>query len=188
MRIIRAVTERLPFVTLLRQAWREQQSLLCVGLDPDPEQMPAKLPANAVFEFCRDIVDATAEFVCAFKPQVAHFAALGQERELARLIAHIRAQHPGIPVILDAKRGDIGSTARLYAIEAFERFGADAVTVNPYPGRESVEPFLAFPGRGVVILAAPAIPEAPGYKTIPPMSRFTCGWPGRQRSGTRTVM
>jgi len=152
LRIIGRVTERLPFVTQLRQAWRDQNSLLCVGLDPDPGRFPERFPARAVFEFCRDIVDATAEFVCAFKPQAAHFAALGQEHELARLIAHIHAQHPAIPVILDAKRGDIGATARLYAIEAFERYRADAVTVSPYPGTDSIEPYLEFSDRGVVIL------------------------------------
>ena len=84
-------------------------------------------------QFCRGIVDATAEYVCAFKPQVAYFAALGEEEGLAQLIEYIHENHPAIPVILDAKRGDIGSTARLYATEAFERFAADAVTVNPYP-------------------------------------------------------
>lgn len=158
MRIIRAVTARLPFVTMLRQAWRARNSLLCVGLDPEPQRFPDQIPADAAFEFCRDIVDATAEFVCAFKPQAAHFAALGQEQELARLIDYIHTRHADIPVILDAKRSDIGSTARLYAVEAFERFGADAVTVNPYPGRESVEPYLQFSDRGVVILCRTSNP------------------------------
>lgn len=152
------MTARLPFVIQLRQAWRDQNSLLCVGLDPDPEQFPENLPAHAVFEFCRDIVDATAEYVCAFKPQAAHFAALGQEQELARLIDHIHVQHPAIPVILDAKRGDIGATARLYALEAFQRYGADAVTVNAYAGRESIEPYLEFSERGTVILCRTSNP------------------------------
>ena len=150
--------ERQPFVTQLRQAWRNQNSLLCVGLDPVPKRFPEHLPRRAVFEFCRDIVDATAEYVCAFKPQAAHFAALGQEQALARLIDHIHEQHPAIPVILDAKRGDIGDTARLYALEAFQRYGADAVTVNAYAGRESIEPYLEFPDRGVVILCRTSNP------------------------------
>jgi orotidine-5'-phosphate decarboxylase len=158
VRIIRAVTARPPFVAQLRQAWRDQDSLLCVGLDPDPQRFPSTLPKNAGFDFCRAIVDATAEFVCAFKPQAAHFAALGQEDALARLIEHIHSQHPGIPVILDAKRGDIGSTARLYAVEAFERYGADAVTVNPYLGKESIEPYLEFADRGIVILCRTSNP------------------------------
>jgi len=105
-----------------------------------------------VFGFCRAIVDATADLVCAFKPQIAHFAALGAEDALQRLIAHIHAAHPGVPVILDAKRGDIGSTAQNYAIEAFDRYGADAVTVNPYLGRDSLQPFLDRADKGVIIL------------------------------------
>ena len=115
---------------------------------------------DAVFAFCRDIVDATAPYVCAFKPQIAHFAALGAEDALERLIAHIHAAHPGIPVILDSKRGDIGSTARHYASEAFDRYAADAVTANPYLGRDSVEPFLERSDRGVVILCRTSNPGA----------------------------
>ena len=101
-----------------------------------------------MFAFCRDIVDATAKYACAFKPQIAHFAALGEEGALERVIAHIHAHHPGIPVILDSKRGDIGSTAQHYATEAFDRYAADAVTANPYLGRDSVQPFLDRADRG----------------------------------------
>jgi len=162
------VSDCLPFVPRLRKSWRERDSLLCVGLDPDPEKLPEQFSVHAVYEFCREIVDATAEYVCAFKPQAAHFAALGQERELARLISYIHAQHPDIPVILDAKRSDIGSTARLYAIEAFERYGADAVTVNPYPGRESVEPYLEFADRGVVVLCRTSNPGSDWLQGYPP--------------------
>src|SRR5690606_21192439 len=124
------------FMQQLRQRWDDSGSLVCVGLDPEPAKFPARFAsdADAVFGFCRDIVDATAECACAFKPQIAHFAALGAEAALERLVAHIHAAHPGIPVILDAKRGDIGSTAQRYATEAFDRHGADAVTVNPYLG------------------------------------------------------
>jgi orotidine-5'-phosphate decarboxylase len=133
-----------------------------VGLDPEPARFPARFGGDpdAVFAFCRDIVDATAEHVCCFKPQVAHFAALGAEGALERLIAHIHAAHPGIPVILDSKRGDIGSTAQRYAVEAFERYGADAVTANPYLGRDSVQPFLDRADRGVVILCRTSNPGA----------------------------
>jgi orotidine-5'-phosphate decarboxylase len=113
-----------------------------------------------VFGFCRAIVDATAEFACAFKPQIAHFAALGAEGALQRLIAHIHAAHPGLPVILDSKRGDIGSTAQRYAVEAFDRYAADAVTVNPYLGRDSVQPFLDHADKGVVILCRTSNPGA----------------------------
>jgi orotidine-5'-phosphate decarboxylase len=113
-----------------------------------------------VFAFCREIVDATAEHACAFKPQIAHFAALGAEDALRRLIAHIHAAHPGILVILDSKRGDIGSTAQHYATEAFDRYGADAVTANPYLGRDSLQPFLDRADKGVVILCRTSNPGA----------------------------
>lgn len=137
------------FMEALRARWAGADSLLCVGLDPEPARFA---DAEAVFAFCRDIVDATAAHACCFKPQVAHFAARGAEEALERLIAHIHAAHPGIPVILDAKRGDIGSTARHYAAEAFDRYGADAVTANPYLGRDALQPFLDRADKGVVIL------------------------------------
>jgi len=142
------------FLEKLRQAWHQNHSLVCVGLDPEPTKFPAHLrdDPDAIFEFCRAIVDATADVVCCFKPQFAHFAARSAEDALQRLIAHIHTKHPGVPVILDAKRGDIGSTAAFYAAEAFDRYGADAVTVNPYLGRDSLEPFLARADKGVVIL------------------------------------
>jgi len=142
------------FMQDLHGAWRRNDSLVCVGLDPEPAKFPARFrdDPDAVFGFCRAIVDATADLVCAFKPQIAHFAALGAEDALQRLIAHIHAAHPGVPVILDAKRGDIGSTAQNYAIEAFDRYGADAVTVNPYLGRDSLQPFLDRADKGVIIL------------------------------------
>ena len=142
------------FITSLKNRWSDANSLVCVGLDPEPSKFPIHLreDPDAVFTFCRAIIDATADLVCCFKPQIAHFAALGAEDALTRLIGHIHAAHPGIPVILDAKRGDIGSTAQHYATEAFDRYGADAVTANPYLGRDSVQPFLDRKDRGVVIL------------------------------------
>lgn len=142
------------FTEQLAAAWQNNDSLLCVGLDPDPAKFPAHLKGrdDAIFEFCKTIVDATADLVCSFKPQIAYFAARRAEDQLEALIAHIHEKHPGIPVILDAKRGDIGSTAEQYAVEAFERFRADAVTVNPYMGRDSVEPYLVFPDKGVILL------------------------------------
>ena len=129
------------FVGRLYAAARRQQSLLCVGLDPEPEKIPAHVRAlpRPVFEFNRRIIDATAQYACCFKPQFAHYAALGAEDELLDTIRYIHEQHPGLPVILDSKRGDIGSTAAKYAQESFERYGADAVTVNPYLGFDSVE-------------------------------------------------
>ena len=142
------------FTEQLAAAWRANDSLLCVGLDPDPARFPAHLKGrdDAILEFCTAIVDATADLVCCFKPQIAYFAARRAEDQLEALIAHIHEKHPGIPVILDAKRGDIGSTAEQYAVEAFARFQADAVTVNPYMGRDSVEPYLAYPDKGVILL------------------------------------
>ncbi|MGY0652228.1 orotidine-5'-phosphate decarboxylase [Luteimonas sp. A537] len=157
------------FMQQLRHRWDTSGSLVCVGLDPEPGRFPARFAndADAVFGFCRDIVDATAEYACAFKPQIAHFAALGAEKALERLIAHVHAAHPGIPVILDAKRGDIGSTAQRYASEAFDRYAADAVTVNPYLGGDSLQPFLDRADRGVVILCRTSNPGAADLQDLP---------------------
>lgn len=157
------------FMQALRARWQSADTLVCVGLDPEPAKFPARFAddADAVFAFCRDIADATAEYACAFKPQIAHFAALGAEDALQRLIAHLHAAHPGVPVILDAKRGDIGSTAQRYVAEAFDRFEADAVTVNPYLGRDSVQPFLDRSDKGVVILCRTSNPGASDLQDLP---------------------
>jgi orotidine-5'-phosphate decarboxylase len=157
------------FMQTLQDAWRRNDSLVCVGLDPDPAKFPAQLgdAPDAVFTFCSAIVDATADLVCAFKPQFAHFAALRAEDTLERLVAHIHARHPGIPVILDAKRGDIGSTAQHYVREAFERYRADAVTVNPYLGRDAVQPFLDHADKGVIILCHTSNPGASDLQDLP---------------------
>ena len=150
------------FMQSLQQAWVRHDSLVCVGLDPTPAKIPAHLRAesDAVFAFCTAIVDATADLVCAYKPQIAHFAALRAEDTLERLIAYIHARHPDVPVILDAKRGDIGSTAHHYVSEAFDRYQADAVTVNPYLGRDAVQPFLDHAEKGVIILCHTSNPGA----------------------------
>ena len=142
------------FNSALRKRWTNANTMVCVGLDPELAKFPLHLRSkpDAVFEFCRSIIDATAEFACCFKPQIAHFAALEAEYTLQKLITHIHENHPGVPVILDAKRGDIGSTAERYAVEAFDRYGADAVTLNPYLGRDSVQPFLDRADKGVVLL------------------------------------
>lgn len=148
------------FMTALKGAWQQRNSLLCVGLDPDPARFPAHLRdrPDAIFEFCKQIVDATADLACCFKPQIAYFAARRAEDQLEALIDHIHARHPDTPVVLDAKRGDIGSTAEQYAVEAFERFRADAITVNPYMGRDSVDPYLAYPDKGVILLCRTSNP------------------------------
>jgi orotidine-5'-phosphate decarboxylase len=132
----------------LRHAWQRSQSMLCIGLDPDPARLPRPLDGahDALERFCREIVDATADLVCAFKPQIAYFASQRAEDQLERICAHIRSQHPHVVLVLDAKRGDIGPTAEHYAREAFGRYGADAVTVNPYLGTDAVEPFFAHGG------------------------------------------
>ena len=148
------------FIDSLKAAWKKNNSLLCVGLDPDPLKFPPSLKnkPEAIFEFCTKIVDATAGLVCAFKPQIAYFAAHQAEDALIALIAHIHAKHPGIPVILDAKRGDIGNTAEQYAIELFERYQADAMTASPYMGKDSIAPYLAYPGKGVILLCRTSNP------------------------------
>lgn len=104
--------------------------------------------AERIFDFCAAIVDATKDLVCAFKPQIAYFAAHRAEEQLERLMAHIKRNAPEVPVILDAKRGDIGSTAEQYAREAFVRYQADAVTLSPFMGFDSIEPYLAYSDKG----------------------------------------
>lgn len=143
-----------PFISQLESAMTAHDSLVCVGLDPEIERFPAHIykSPRSIFDFNRAIIDATADLVCAYKPQIAHYAAVGAEDQLLETIRYIRERAPGVPVILDSKRGDIGSTAEKYAREAFERFGADAVTVNPYLGRDAAEPFLAYKDKGVIVL------------------------------------
>jgi orotidine-5'-phosphate decarboxylase len=142
------------FRSKLDAAWAETDSMLCVGLDPDPRLWPASMDryGRPAFEFCKAIVDATAPLVCAFKPQFAYFAAQGAEQDLERLCRYIADTYPNVLLVLDAKRGDIGPTAQQYAREAFVRYGADAVTVSPYLGHDSVEPYLHYADRGIFVL------------------------------------
>ena len=148
------------FLEQLRTAERQNGSLLCVGLDPDPAKFPGGMKGDAskIFDFCAAMVDATADLVIAFKPQIAYFAAHRAEAQLEQLMAHMRRAAPGVPVILDAKRGDIGSTAEQYAIEAFERYGADAVTLSPFMGFDSVQPYLKYHGKGAFLLCRTSNP------------------------------
>lgn len=148
------------FIDMLRAAERRNGSLLCVGLDPEPTRFPGKLKgdANKIYDFCARIVDATADLVIAFKPQIAYFAAHRAEGQLERLMEHMRRMAPEVPIILDAKRGDIGSTAEQYAIEAFERYGADAVTLSPFMGFDSVQPYLKHEGKGAFLLCRTSNP------------------------------
>lgn len=132
------------FHAKLAAAWARTGSMLCVGLDPDPARLPRPLDGapDAIERFCIAIVDATADLVCAFKPQIAHFSAHRAEGALEAVCDHIRTRHPDVPILLDAKRGDIGSTAEFYAKEAFGRYRADAVTYNPYLGTDAALPLL----------------------------------------------
>jgi orotidine-5'-phosphate decarboxylase len=141
-------------------AARNRDSLLCVGLDPEPARFPAPWTGDAarIFDFCAGIVDATKDLACAFKPQIAYFAAHRAEDQLERLIAHAHRVAPEVPVILDAKRGDIGATAEQYAREAFERYQADAVTLSPFMGFDSIEPYLRYDGKGLILLCRTSNP------------------------------
>jgi orotidine-5'-phosphate decarboxylase len=142
------------FLEQLQAAQTQNQSMLCVGLDPEPSRFPGayKGNANKIYDFCAAIVDATADCAIAFKPQIAYFAAHRAEGQLERLMEHMRRAAPNVPIILDAKRGDIGSTAEQYAIEAFERYGADAVTLSPFMGFDSVQPYLKYHDKGAFLL------------------------------------
>jgi orotidine-5'-phosphate decarboxylase len=150
------------FIERLGRAWKNNDSLVCVGLDPDTSRFPKHIDAldEPIFEFNKAIIDATHDLVCAYKPQIAHYSAESAELELESTISYIKSTYPHVPVILDAKRGDIGSTAEMYATEAFERYAADAVTVNPYLGFDSLQPFLRYKDRGVILLCRTSNPGA----------------------------
>jgi orotidine-5'-phosphate decarboxylase len=156
------------FLDRLVAAQRRSESLLCVGLDPEPAKLPQPWRGDAqrLFDFCARIVDATKDLVCAFKPQIAYFAAHGAEDQLERLMAYARRVAPDVPVILDAKRGDIGATAEQYAREAFVRYQADAVTLSPYMGFDSIEPYLRHDGRGLFLLCRTSNPGAADLQSL----------------------
>ncbi|MEO7115805.1 MAG: orotidine-5'-phosphate decarboxylase [Caldimonas sp.] len=148
------------FRAQLARAERVNRSLLCVGLDPDPARFPGAMkndPAR-IYDFCAAIVDATRDLVIAYKPQIAYFAAHRAEAQLEHLIAYIHESAPDVPVILDAKRGDMGSTAEQYAKEVFDRYRADAVTLSPFLGIDSIEPYLRHEGKGVILLCRTSNP------------------------------
>jgi orotidine-5'-phosphate decarboxylase len=148
------------FIDKLSAAWKSSNSMLCVGLDPDLAKLPGAMQGrpDAIADFCKAIIDATADLACAFKPQIAYFAALGAEEQLEQVCAYIRSNYPQVPLILDAKRGDIGATAQQYAREAYDRYNADAVTLSPYMGFDSVEPYLAWQDRGQILLCRTSNP------------------------------
>ena len=156
------------FIDRVQTAMEKNNSLLCVGLDPSPERFPDSIRAKElpILEFNKAIIDATADLVCCYKPQAAYYHAQGAEDQLAMTIAYIRTHYPDTPVILDSKRGDIGSTASQYAIEAFDRYQADAVTINPYMGIDTVEPFTRYQDKGVVVLCRTSNPGAAAVQNL----------------------
>jgi orotidine-5'-phosphate decarboxylase len=157
------------FIEQLTSAWQRNDSLLCVGLDPDLPKLPAHLQQapDGIFRFCQAMIDATADLACAVKPQIAYFAALRAEDQLQSLCDYVRERYPHLPIILDAKRGDIGATATQYAREAFERYRADAVTVNPYMGYDSVAPYLEWQDKGVIVLCRTSNPGGSDLQFLP---------------------
>jgi orotidine-5'-phosphate decarboxylase len=183
------------FLDRLTAAQLRHGSLLCVGLDPEPTKLPPpwRGDASRLFDFCARIVDATKDLVCAFKPQIAYFAAQRGEEQLERLMAYMRRVAPEVPVILDAKRGDIGATAEQYAREAFERYQADAVTLSPYMGYDSIEPYLKYDGRGLFLLCRTSnaggadlqsLPLAAGGRLYEEVARLASGpWNRDRRLG-----
>jgi orotidine-5'-phosphate decarboxylase len=161
-------------------------SLICVGLDPELTKIPEPIQKSStpLFDFNKCIIDATCDIVCCYKPQFAHYAALGREKELERTISYIREHHPDIPVILDSKRGDVGNTARYYAMETFDRYKADAVTLSPYLGFDAIEPFLSWKDKGLIILCKTSNPGsgllqdvmAPDLKLYLKVARAVASW------------
>lgn len=158
------------FLDKLLAAERGNHSLLCMGLDPEPKRLPEtlrKLPVEkAVVQFCRAIIEATAPYTSAFKPNLAFFEVLGPAGLLA-FQEVVRTIPTHIPVIADAKRGDIGNTARNYAAAIFETYGCDAVTVHPYLGQDAVAPFLAYRDKGVLLLCRTSNPSASDFQDLP---------------------
>lgn len=156
------------FMEMLKNAWAKSNSLVCVGLDPDLKKLPAKVREmkNPIFEFNKAIIDATAADVCCYKPQIAYYSGQSADEDLLLTMQYLKANYPEIPVILDAKRADIGATTNMYAHEAFERFRADAVTVNPYMGMDAIKPFLDYADKGVVVLCRTSNPGAKEIQEI----------------------
>lgn len=156
------------FASRLHAATVTNDSLLCIGLDPVPERIPASLGAGApaLARYCIEIIEATVDLVCCYKPNLAFFAALGPEG--MRALEEVRAAIPvTIPAILDCKSGDMGNTALNYARAWFDTFGFDAVTVNPYLGREGLDPFLAYADRGVIVLCRTSNPGSAEVQELP---------------------
>lgn len=158
------------FITAIKKSWRTQNSLLCIGLDPEFEKIPSFLrkERNVIVAFNKAIIDATHDLVCAYKPQYAFYGANGVEGidSLIKTVDYIHRKYPHIPVILDAKRGDIGNTASQYAKEVFDIYKVDAVTINPYLGFDSIEPLLERREKGIIILCRTSNPGASDFQDL----------------------
>jgi len=154
------------FIQSINKARKQNNSFLCVGLDPDTSKFPRELLSGSspLFTFNKAIIDATADLVCCYKPQIAYYAAIGAEDQLKLTIDYIHKNYPDIPVILDAKRNDIGSTAQMYAKEAFVRYEADALTVNPFMGSDTLVPFLEYQDKGVIVLCKTSNPGSADFQ------------------------
>jgi orotidine-5'-phosphate decarboxylase len=152
------------FTDRLELASTETKSLVCVGLDPDP----ARMPVSSVFEFNRAIVDATAGLVCAYKPNLAFYEALGLPglKDLEKTVAHIRRAAPRAIIVGDAKRGDIGPSAQAYAKALFEVWGFDAVTINAWGGQDTVSPFLEDESKGVFVWCRGSNPGSADFQDV----------------------
>jgi orotidine-5'-phosphate decarboxylase len=150
---------------------RKKKSYLCIGLDVDPAKIPAHLQreAHPVYSFNRAIIDATADLAIAYKPNLAFYEALGTKgmEQLEMTVDYIRSKDPNLFIIADAKRGDIGNTAEKYARAFFFHYDFDAITLSPYMGRDSVEPFLQYPGKWAILLALTSNPGASDFQLIP---------------------
>lgn len=158
------------FIDVLQSAIIKNNSLLCIGLDPDLEKFPTPLPktANSIFNFNKAIIDATHDLVCAYKPNIAFYEAYGFEglEKLKETMAYLRKVCPEIPIVLDAKRGDIGNTARMYAKAMYEFWDADAVTVYPNLGKDALLPFLKYKDRLTIALIKTSNPDSGLFQNI----------------------
>lgn len=154
--LVATLTNDMGFLQKLDEAVTSHNSLLCVGLDPDPAKLPAAVSSSQtpLFDFNKPIIDATADLICAFKPNSAFYEAKGAAgiEQLKQTCDYITQHHPDIPIILDCKRGDIGNTNQHYVDFAFGYLGVDAVTVQPYQGRAALQPFLNQADKGIIVL------------------------------------
>jgi orotidine-5'-phosphate decarboxylase len=187
-------TNSQPFEARLRNAWAAANSLVCVGLDPDLAKLPACFTgaAQPIYEFNKEVIDATYDLVCAYKPQIAFYSAARAERELELTIEYIRQRAPHAIVILDSKRGDIGNTASAYAAEAFDRYRADAVTINPYMGEDSVRPFIQDSARAAIVLCRTSNSGARDFQNLlvdgKPLYRHVAARAARHWNQLRNVL